>query len=54
MYARMSERARARIVRIDTAPCYQIPGVAIAITAKDVPGLLDIGAVVPGDPRSLA
>ena len=50
VYARMSERAHARIVRIDTAPCYQIPGVAIAITAKDVPGQLDIGAVLPGDP----
>ncbi|MUT70534.1 xanthine dehydrogenase molybdopterin binding subunit [Stutzerimonas frequens] len=50
VYARMSERAHARIVRIDTAPCYQIPGVAIAITANDVPGQLDIGAVMPGDP----
>ncbi|HAV03585.1 MAG TPA: xanthine dehydrogenase molybdopterin binding subunit, partial [Pseudomonas sp.] len=50
VYARMSERAHARIVRIDTSPCYQIPGVAIAITAKDVPGQLDIGAVMPGDP----
>ncbi|WP_313525165.1 xanthine dehydrogenase molybdopterin binding subunit [Stutzerimonas kunmingensis] len=50
IYARMSERAHARIVRIDTAPCYQIPGVAIAITAQDVPGQLDIGAVLPGDP----
>ncbi|OCX92137.1 MAG: xanthine dehydrogenase molybdopterin binding subunit [Pseudomonas sp. CO183] len=50
IYARMSERAHARIVRIDTAPCYQIPGMAIAITSKDVPGQLDIGAVLPGDP----
>jgi len=50
VYARMSDRAHARIVRIDTAPCYQIPGVAIAITAQDVPGQLDIGAVLPGDP----
>jgi len=50
IYARMSERAHARIVSIDTSPCYQIPGVAIAITAKDVPGQLDIGAVMPGDP----
>lgn len=50
VYARMSDRAHARIVRIDTSPCYQIPGVAIAITAKDVPGQLDIGAVMPGDP----
>ena len=50
VYARMSDRAHARIVRIDTAPCYNVPGVAIAITAKDVPGQLDIGAVMPGDP----
>lgn len=50
VYARMSDRAHARIASIDTAPCYQIPGVAIAITAKDVPGQLDIGAVLPGDP----
>ena len=50
VYARMSERAHARIVSIDTSPCYQIPGVAIAITAKDVPGQLDISAVMPGDP----
>ncbi|MEL7559066.1 xanthine dehydrogenase molybdopterin binding subunit [Stutzerimonas chloritidismutans] len=50
VYARMSDRAHARIVRIDTAPCYQVPGVAIAITAQDVPGQLDIGAVMPGDP----
>ncbi|WP_019340780.1 xanthine dehydrogenase molybdopterin binding subunit [Stutzerimonas stutzeri] len=50
VYARMSDRAHARIVRIDTAPCYQIAGVAIAITARDVPGQLDIGAVMPGDP----
>jgi xanthine dehydrogenase large subunit len=50
VYARMSDRAHARIVRIDTAPCYAVPGVAIAITAQDVPGQLDIGAVMPGDP----
>jgi len=50
VYARMSDRAHARIVRIDTAPCYAIPGVAIAITSKDVPGQLDIGPVVAGDP----
>jgi len=50
IYARMSDRAHARIARIDTAPCYEVPGVAIAITAQDVPGQLDIGAVLPGDP----
>lgn len=50
VYARLSDRAHARILSIDTAPCYQFPGVAIAITAKDVPGKLDIGAVAAGDP----
>jgi xanthine dehydrogenase large subunit len=50
VYARMSDRAHARIVSIDTAPCYAIPGVAIALTSKDVPGQLDIGPVVAGDP----
>ncbi|WP_222911015.1 xanthine dehydrogenase molybdopterin binding subunit [Pseudomonas sp. DNDY-54] len=50
VYARMSDRAHARIASIDTSPCYDVPGVAIAITAKDVPGQLDIGAVMPGDP----
>ena len=50
VYARMSDRAHARIVSIDTAPCYAFPGVAIAITSKDVPGQLDIGPVVAGDP----
>ncbi|UNG17641.1 xanthine dehydrogenase molybdopterin binding subunit [Stutzerimonas zhaodongensis] len=50
VYARMSDRAHARIISIDTSPCYSVPGVAIAITAKDVPGQLDIGAVLPGDP----
>ncbi|WP_145154641.1 xanthine dehydrogenase molybdopterin binding subunit [Pseudomonas oryzihabitans] len=50
VYARMSEHAHARIKHIDLAPCYGIPGVALAITAADVPGQLDIGAVLPGDP----
>lgn len=50
VYARMSDRAHARIVSIDTSPCYAIPGVAIAITKDDVPGQLDIGPVVAGDP----
>ncbi|SEE17154.1 xanthine dehydrogenase molybdopterin binding subunit [Pseudomonas anguilliseptica] len=50
VYARMSDRAHARIVSIDTSPCYQFPGVAIAITKDDVPGQLDIGPVVTGDP----
>ena len=50
VYARMSDKAHARITKLDVSPCYDFPGVAIAITAKDVPGQLDIGAVLPGDP----
>ncbi|MBU1331059.1 MAG: xanthine dehydrogenase molybdopterin binding subunit [Gammaproteobacteria bacterium] len=50
VYARLSDRAHARILRIDTTACYAIPGVAIAITSQDVPGELDIGPLVPGDP----
>ncbi|WP_432698112.1 xanthine dehydrogenase molybdopterin binding subunit [Marinobacterium sp. YM272] len=50
VYARMSEKAHARITKLDVSPCYNFPGVAIAITARDVPGQLDIGAVAPGDP----
>ena len=50
LYARLSEQAHATISKIDTAPCYEIPGVACVITAKDIPGKLDIGAVLPGDP----
>ena len=50
VYARLSERAHANISKIDLSPCYDFPGVAIAITAEDVPGHLDIGPVLPGDP----
>lgn len=50
VYARQSERAHARILSIDTRPCYAIAGVALVITHEDVPGQLDIGPVVAGDP----
>ncbi|WP_372741095.1 xanthine dehydrogenase molybdopterin binding subunit [Neptunomonas sp.] len=50
LYARLSEQAHATIVKIDTSPCDEIPGVVCVITAKDVPGKLDIGAVFAGDP----
>ncbi len=49
-YVRLSDCAHARIIKLDVSPCYEIPGVAITITAKDVPGQLDIGAVMPGEP----
>ena len=50
VYARLSDRAHARILRIDTAPCYAFEGVRIAITHDDIPGLKDIGPLLPGDP----
>ncbi|WP_346351486.1 xanthine dehydrogenase molybdopterin binding subunit [Oceanimonas sp. AH20CE76] len=50
VYARLSDQAHARITRLDVSPCYDFPGVAIAITAEDVPGELDIGPVLAGDP----
>ncbi len=50
VYARLSDRAHARIVRIDTSACYNIPGVRLAITHEDIPGLKDIGPLLPGDP----
>ncbi|MFT5720160.1 MAG: xanthine dehydrogenase large subunit [Motiliproteus sp.] len=50
VYARLSECAHGRITRLDVRPCYAFPGVALVITAQDVPGQLDIGAILPGDP----
>ncbi|GAL35281.1 xanthine dehydrogenase molybdenum binding subunit [Vibrio maritimus] len=50
VYALLSTQAHAKITKIDVSPCYDFAGVAIAITSKDVPGQLDIGAILPGDP----
>ncbi|WP_287811989.1 xanthine dehydrogenase molybdopterin binding subunit [Pseudomonas sp.] len=50
VYARLSDRAHARILKVDTAPCYAFAGVRIAITHEDIPGLKDIGPLLPGDP----
>jgi xanthine dehydrogenase large subunit len=50
VFARTADRAHARILRIDTTPCYAFEGVRIAITHEDIPGLKDIGPVVAGDP----
>ncbi|BBN53857.1 hypothetical protein TRE132_19820 [Pseudomonas chlororaphis subsp. aurantiaca] len=38
VYARLSDRAHAKILSIDTAPCYAFDGVRIVITHKDIPG----------------
>ncbi|MDF2642958.1 MAG: xdhB [Pseudomonas sp.] len=50
VYARLSDRAHARILRVDTSPCLAFDGVRIVITHEDIPGLKDIGPLLPGDP----
>src|SRR5476651_731896 len=50
VYARLSDRAHARVIRVDTAPCHAFEGVRIVITHEDIPGLKDIGPLLPGDP----
>lgn len=50
VYARLSDRAHARIINVDTTPCYAFEGVRIVITHVDIPGLKDIGPLLPGDP----
>jgi xanthine dehydrogenase molybdopterin binding subunit/xanthine dehydrogenase small subunit len=40
-----SPHARARVVSIDTSAAEREPGVAAVLTAKDVPGMNDVGAV---------
>lgn len=47
---RLSEHAHALITRVDVAPCYTLQGVERVITWRDVPGELDIGPLVAGDP----
>ena len=47
---RLSEHARARIVSIDVSGCYAVAGVVRVITARDVPGVNDIGPLEAGDP----
>ncbi len=50
LYALLSPHAHAHIRAIDSRPALQVPGVVLALTAADVPGRLDIGAILPGDP----
>ncbi len=47
---KLSEHPHALIKNIDTSACLSTPGIVCVITAKDIPGELDIGAVFPGDP----
>ncbi len=48
-YVRLSERAHARIVRLDTRDVHTAPGVAAVMTAAELPASNEIGAVFPGD-----
>ena len=49
-YVAQSTRAHARVTRLDVAAVKAAPGVHAVVTAKDVPGEIDIGPVVAGDP----
>jgi xanthine dehydrogenase large subunit len=47
-YVRLSDRAHARIVRLDVEPARTAPGVAAVLTAADL-AENDVGPVLPGD-----
>jgi xanthine dehydrogenase large subunit len=49
-FVRMSDKAHARLTRVDVDRAEQMPGVHAVIVAADVPGNIDIGPVFPGDP----
>ena len=49
-YVRLSERAHARIRRLDVAAATGCEGVAAVMTARDLPAGNDVGPVHPGDP----
>jgi len=49
-FIRLSERAHARITRLDVTAVAAMPGVAAVMTAADVPGVNDVGPALPGDP----
>jgi xanthine dehydrogenase large subunit len=46
----LSEVAHAKIRAIDTIAALAIPGVVAIATAKDIPGVNDIGPIGPGEP----
>ncbi|REG86545.1 xanthine dehydrogenase molybdopterin binding subunit [Marinomonas pollencensis] len=50
VYVHTSEYAHAKILNIDTSACLSMPGVVRVITAQDVPGELDVGPILKGDP----
>ncbi|HSL25482.1 MAG TPA: 2Fe-2S iron-sulfur cluster-binding protein, partial [Acidimicrobiia bacterium] len=42
---RLTDHARADVVRIDTGPATRVPGVVAVLTAADVPGELKVGLI---------
>jgi xanthine dehydrogenase large subunit len=46
----LSREAHARILTLDLTAVRAAPGVVAVIAAQDVPGLNDIGPILPGDP----
>ncbi len=46
--------AHGAVKRMDLSRVKQAPGVVDVVTAEDIPGQLDIGAVFPGDPLLVA
>jgi xanthine dehydrogenase large subunit len=46
----LSTHAHAEIVRMDLARVHAAPGVVAVVMARDVPGVNDVGPVLPGDP----
>ena len=48
-FVRLSERAHARVTRLDVTAAAASPGVAAVMTARELPGENDIGPVLPGD-----
>lgn len=51
---RLSDHARARVLRIDTRAAAAIPGVKAIVTAKEVPGERYYGLIVPDWPGFVA
>ncbi|WP_404380103.1 xanthine dehydrogenase molybdopterin binding subunit [Caenispirillum salinarum] len=45
-----SRWAHARITGVDASKALELPGVHAVVTAADIPGENDIGAIVPGEP----
>src|SRR6516164_9339246 len=50
IYIAMSERAHAVVKRLEVAKVRSAPGVAIVLTAKEVPGVNDVSPFAGDDP----